>query len=77
MLLAADLPQIIRFVPCRPDSEIIFPNVAAMKAWKRLTAILRHVWTTRIIRQCRAREGRLKTSRMFIEDHKKVALIPY
>jgi hypothetical protein len=38
---AADLPQIIRSGPCRTDSRIVFPDVAAMKAWKRLTAILK------------------------------------
>jgi hypothetical protein len=38
---AADLLQIIRSVPCRPDSGIGFPDVATMKAWKKLTAILK------------------------------------
>jgi len=38
---AADLPQIIRSRPCRTDSGIVFPNVAVMKAWKRLTTILK------------------------------------
>jgi hypothetical protein len=38
---AADLPQIIRSGPCRPDSGIVFPDVAVMKAWKRLIAILK------------------------------------
>jgi hypothetical protein len=50
----ADLPQIIRSGPCRPNYEIIFPNVAAMKAWKRLTTILKargDMWTTKIMRQ--------------------------
>ncbi|WP_207634519.1 hypothetical protein, partial [Candidatus Frankia alpina] len=32
---AADLLQIIRSVPCRPDSGIGFPDVATMKAWKK------------------------------------------
>jgi hypothetical protein len=36
-----DLLQIIRSVPCRPDSGIGFPDVATMKAWKKLTAILK------------------------------------
>jgi hypothetical protein len=41
LLSTADLLQIIRSVPCRPDSGIVFPNVATMKAWKRLTEILK------------------------------------
>jgi len=46
---SGDLPQIKRFIPCIPDSGIIFPDVAAMKVWKRLTAILKalgDVWMT-------------------------------
>jgi len=37
----ADLFQVIRSVPCRPDSGIVFPYVATMKVWKRLTEILK------------------------------------
>jgi hypothetical protein len=51
---AVDLPQIIRFGPCRPNSGIVFPDVVAMKAWKRLTTILKAgggMWTTGIMRQ--------------------------
>jgi hypothetical protein len=36
-----DLPLIVRSVPYKPDSEIIFPDVATMKALKRLTTILK------------------------------------
>ncbi len=50
----ADLFQVIRSVPCRPDSGIGFPDVDVMKAWKRLTTILKAgggMWTTGIMRQ--------------------------
>jgi hypothetical protein len=50
---AANLPPIIRSVPCRLDSGIDFQDVATMKVWKRLTTILKagdSMWTTVIMR---------------------------
>jgi hypothetical protein len=38
---ATDLPRIIRSIPCKPDSEIGFLYVVAMKAWKRQTSIFK------------------------------------
>jgi hypothetical protein len=51
---APDLLQIRRSGPCRPYSWIVLPDVAAMKAWKKLTAILKaggEMWTAEIMRQ--------------------------